>query len=135
MGGYAFHKTFSYVELYVKLCITKSHYFSQERDSVRSDQRGGSSSSQSITANVDLEVFTSIPSRERFVRSNRLPGDVLLARDRLLERLRGIQLTGRRFVIYFVHSSLVYCYCSLWTEVELLLYDSSKLVNFVLEII
>ncbi|KAK1359000.1 E3 ubiquitin-protein ligase RLIM [Heracleum sosnowskyi] len=68
---------------------------SLERESVRFDQGGGSSSSLSIPANVDLEAFTSIPSRERFVRSDRLPGDVLLARERLLERLRGIQLTGR----------------------------------------
>lgn len=68
---------------------------SLERESVRFDQGGGSSSSQSIPANVDLEGFTSIPSRERFVRRDRLPGDVLLARERLLERLRGIQLTGR----------------------------------------
>ncbi|KAL8097250.1 hypothetical protein AgCh_030396 [Apium graveolens] len=68
---------------------------SLERESVRFDQGGGSSSSQPIQANVDLGVFTSIPTRARFVRSERLPGDVLLARERLLERLRGIQLAGR----------------------------------------
>lgn len=90
------------------------HYCSQDRESVRFDQGGGSSSSQSIPANLDLEAFTSIPSRERFVRRDRLPGDVLLARERLVERLRGIQLTGRRFVIHFVHFlAIVHMVCKL----------------------
>lgn len=66
------------------------------RESVRLDQGSSSSGGQSVPGNVNVENFTRTLGSERFSRSDRLPGAVLLARERLLERLRGVSSLGHR---------------------------------------
>uniref|UniRef100_A0A5B7AV22 Putative E3 ubiquitin-protein ligase RLIM n=1 Tax=Davidia involucrata TaxID=16924 RepID=A0A5B7AV22_DAVIN len=64
-----------------------------EREAVRFDQASGQSASGNI---VNSENFSSIRNRLRSNGNDRLPGAVLLARERLLERLRGVSLSGNR---------------------------------------
>ncbi|XP_058081095.1 probable E3 ubiquitin-protein ligase RHY1A [Magnolia sinica] len=64
-----------------------------EREPVRLDH----STSQSGTGNISgTETSSSRTNTPRFSRNERLPGAVLQARARLLERLRGVSLTGNR---------------------------------------
>ncbi|CAK9181153.1 unnamed protein product [Ilex paraguariensis] len=64
-----------------------------EHESVRHDQI----SSQSTLGNsVNSENFSSIRERQRFRGNDRLPGAVLLARERLLNRLRDVSLSANR---------------------------------------
>ncbi|ERM96645.1 probable E3 ubiquitin-protein ligase RHY1A [Amborella trichopoda] len=65
----------------------------RERDSPRLDPSISHSSSSSHSG---LHSSGSRGNRFRFVRNDRLPGAVLQARARLLERLRGVSLTRNR---------------------------------------
>ncbi|XP_059448421.1 probable E3 ubiquitin-protein ligase RHY1A [Corylus avellana] len=67
--------------------LHSSHH--AERASVRLDQ----STSQLVSSN---SANTENLSRPRLSENERLPGAVLLARERLLERLRGVPLSGNR---------------------------------------
>ncbi|KAF8377618.1 hypothetical protein HHK36_031000 [Tetracentron sinense] len=71
-----------------------SHRVSQtERESVRLSH----GTSQTGTGNsINAETSSSITTRPTFARNHRLPGAVLLARERLLERLRGVSFSGNR---------------------------------------
>ncbi|OVA17065.1 zinc finger protein [Macleaya cordata] len=62
-------------------------------DNITSQSRAGINSS--------TEILQNRSNRLRFSHNDRLPGDVLLARERLLERLRGVSLTGNRQNIRF----------------------------------
>uniref|UniRef100_A0A5B7AVI6 Putative E3 ubiquitin-protein ligase RLIM n=1 Tax=Davidia involucrata TaxID=16924 RepID=A0A5B7AVI6_DAVIN len=62
-----------------------------ENESVRIDQGSSQSASSSI---ISTENFSSIQNRLRSSGNDRLPGAALLARERLLERLRGVSLSG-----------------------------------------
>ncbi|KAF8410170.1 hypothetical protein HHK36_002692 [Tetracentron sinense] len=65
----------------------------QEREAVRL----GHGSSQSGTGtSISAETSSSATNTPRFSENDRLPGAVLLARERLLERLRGLSLSGNR---------------------------------------
>ncbi|KAA8536261.1 hypothetical protein F0562_028739 [Nyssa sinensis] len=64
-----------------------------EREPVRLDQASSQSASGNI---VSSDNFSSIHNRLRSNGNDRLPGAVLLARERLLERLRGVSLSGNR---------------------------------------
>ncbi|XP_043707953.1 probable E3 ubiquitin-protein ligase RHY1A [Telopea speciosissima] len=67
--------------------------FQSERESIRIENVA----SQSGTSNdTSTEISSSRASRLRFTRNDRLPGAVLLARERLVERLRGVSLSGNR---------------------------------------
>ncbi|KAJ4965671.1 hypothetical protein NE237_017520 [Protea cynaroides] len=67
--------------------------FQSERESVRIEN----GAIQSGTSNdTSTEISSSRASRLRFTRNDRLPGAVLLARERLVERLRGVTLSGNR---------------------------------------
>eukprot|EP00262_Sarcandra_glabra_P019264 TRINITY_DN7200_c1_g1_i1.p1 TRINITY_DN7200_c1_g1~~TRINITY_DN7200_c1_g1_i1.p1 ORF type:complete len:290 (+),score=18.64 TRINITY_DN7200_c1_g1_i1:119-988(+) len=69
------------------------HRVSQtERESVQQDH----STTQSGTSNSIRMEASSRTNRPRFTANDRLPGAVLAARARLLERLRGVSLTGNR---------------------------------------
>lgn len=70
--------------------------FLQERESFGPDQGSSSGGSQSVPHNVNIENLTGTQGPERFSRNDRLPGSVLLARERLLERLRSVSLLGHR---------------------------------------
>ncbi|KAJ6299095.1 hypothetical protein OIU76_020133 [Salix suchowensis] len=63
-----------------------------ERASARLDQGTG----QSVPSNNLTTETLSSPSQPRVTGNERLPGAVLLARARLLERLRGVSLSGNR---------------------------------------
>lgn len=64
-----------------------------ERDIVRLEEGSRQSSSGNI---INLENSGGIPNSHRFSGNDRLPGAVLLARERLLERLRGVSLSRNR---------------------------------------
>ncbi|CAA3008249.1 Hypothetical predicted protein [Olea europaea subsp. europaea] len=65
----------------------------QERDSSRFDQ----GSHQFAPGNVNISGNEgTIQDRLTFSGNDRLPGAVLLARERLLQRLRGVNLSGNR---------------------------------------
>ncbi|XP_052192717.1 probable E3 ubiquitin-protein ligase RHY1A [Diospyros lotus] len=66
---------------------------SAERDTIRLDE-GSSQSSSSST--INLENIGGTHNRQRLNGNDRLPGAVILARERLLERLRGVALSGNR---------------------------------------
>ncbi|OMO63331.1 Zinc finger, RING-type [Corchorus olitorius] len=64
-----------------------------ERASMRFDQ----GTSQFVPGNgLNADVVSSSPSRPTLSSSDRLPGAVLLARARLLERLRGVSVSSNR---------------------------------------
>ncbi|KAF5448245.1 hypothetical protein F2P56_028799 [Juglans regia] len=69
-----------------------SHVSHHERASVRSDR----STSQFVASNNSNTENLSSRSRPRLTENDRLPGAVLLARARLLQRLRGEPLSGNR---------------------------------------
>lgn len=64
----------------------------QERASSRLDQ----GTSQFVPSNNNSTETLSSTSRPRVTVNDRLPGAVVLARARLLERLRGVSLSGNR---------------------------------------
>ncbi|XP_011001692.1 PREDICTED: uncharacterized protein LOC105108889 [Populus euphratica] len=66
--------------------------FLSERASARLDQ----STSQFVPSNNNSTETLSSTSQPRVTVNDRLPGAVLLARARLLERLRGVSLSGNR---------------------------------------
>lgn len=66
-----------------------------EREPVRLDQATHQPSSSGINS-VSADILSGISHRQRFTGSDRLPGAVLLARERLLARLRGVPLSGNR---------------------------------------
>ncbi|CAN1156227.1 Probable E3 ubiquitin-protein ligase RHY1A [Linum perenne] len=68
------------------------HGFCQERSSARFDQ----GSSQHVPNNSSGPETSNSSGRPRVTANERLPGPVLLARARLLERLRGVSLSGSR---------------------------------------
>lgn len=76
--------------LFPLICIFSC--LAKERASVRLDQ----STSQLVSSN---SANTENLSRPRLSENERLPGAVLLARERLLERLRGVPLSGYRSVL------------------------------------
>ncbi|CAN1156225.1 Probable E3 ubiquitin-protein ligase RHY1A [Linum perenne] len=67
---------------------------SHERSSARFDQ----GSSQHVPNNSSGPETSNSSGRPRVTANERLPGPVLLARARLLERLRGVSLSGSRAV-------------------------------------
>lgn len=71
-------------------------WHAQERDIVRLEEGSRQSSSGNI---INLDNSGGIPNSHRFSGNDRLPGAVLLARERLLERLRGVSLSRNRFVL------------------------------------
>ncbi len=83
-------------------------WLDKERASVRPEQ----STSQFVSSNSANTENLSSTSRPRSIENDRLPGTVLLARARLLERLRGEPLSRNRSVLryafwYFSSVSLV----------------------------
>lgn len=60
-----------------------------------SDSAGGNDGTDGTTSGVD---------RLRLIRSERLPGAVVQARARLIERLRGISLTESRSFLFYISS-------------------------------
>ncbi|KAI8027093.1 putative E3 ubiquitin-protein ligase RHY1A [Camellia lanceoleosa] len=64
-----------------------------EHDTVRHDEGSNQSSSGNT---INLENLGGIHHNRRFSGNERLPGAVLLARERLLERLRGVSLSENR---------------------------------------
>jgi hypothetical protein len=64
-----------------------------ERDIVRLEEGSRQSSSGNI---INLDNSGGIPNSHRFSGNDRLPGAVLLAKERLLERLRGVSLSSNR---------------------------------------
>lgn len=66
--------------------------FLSERASSRLDQ----GTSQFVPSNNNSTETLSSTSRPRVTVNDRLPGSVVLARARLLERLRGVSLSGNR---------------------------------------
>lgn len=78
-----------------QLAVISFHY-GQERESVR-PQEG---SHQFSTGNViHPEPQVNARDRLRLSGNDRLPGAVLLARERLMQRLRGVTLSGSRLVL------------------------------------
>lgn len=71
-------------------------WLAQERASSRIDQ----GTSQLVPSNNNSAETPSSTSRPRVTVNDRLPGAVLLARARLLERLRGVSLSGNRWFRY-----------------------------------
>ncbi|XP_057494604.1 probable E3 ubiquitin-protein ligase RHY1A [Actinidia eriantha] len=71
----------------------QSHRPNLERDAVRLNE---GSSPSSLGSNVNLDNSGGIHNSPRFSGHSRLPGAVLLARERLLQRLRGVYLPGNR---------------------------------------
>ncbi|XP_057465341.1 LOW QUALITY PROTEIN: probable E3 ubiquitin-protein ligase RHY1A [Actinidia eriantha] len=71
----------------------QSHRPNLERDAVRLNEGSSQSSSSS---NINLDNSGGIHNIPRFSGNDRLPGAVLLARERLLQRLRGVYLSGNR---------------------------------------
>ncbi|XP_042506870.1 probable E3 ubiquitin-protein ligase RHY1A [Macadamia integrifolia] len=67
--------------------------FQSERESVRIENGASQSGASNDTS---AEISSSRASRLRFTRNDRLPGAVLLARERLVERLRGVSLSVNR---------------------------------------
>jgi hypothetical protein len=67
-------------------------WLAQERASSRLDQ----GTSQFVPSNNNSTETLSSTSRPRVTVNDRLPGAVVLARARLLERLRGVSLSGNR---------------------------------------
>ncbi|KAL8554677.1 hypothetical protein ACS0TY_002750 [Phlomoides rotata] len=65
----------------------------QERESSRLEE-GGQQHSLGNTSHTENEV--NVQGRLRFSGNDRLPGAVLLARERLFQRLRGVTLSGSR---------------------------------------
>lgn len=65
----------------------------QEHESVHPEQVHNQSPTGSI---INSEDFRSI-HRHRATGNDRLPGSVLLARERLLERLRGVSVSQNRY--------------------------------------
>jgi hypothetical protein len=76
--------------LFPLICIFSC--LAKERASGRLDQ----STSQLVSSN---SANTESLRRPRLSENERLPGAVLLARERLLERLRGVPLPGNRSVL------------------------------------
>ncbi|THG20750.1 probable E3 ubiquitin-protein ligase RHY1A [Camellia sinensis] len=72
-----------------------SHHRSShlERDTVQLDEGSSQSSSENI---INSDNVNALRNRLRLNGNERLPGAVLLARERLLERLRGVSLSGDR---------------------------------------
>lgn len=70
-----------------------NHLSHPERDPIRPDQGGIQSSSGNI---INLDDSRNIRNRQRITGNDRLPGAVVLARERLLERLRGVSVSGNR---------------------------------------
>ncbi|XP_010647940.1 probable E3 ubiquitin-protein ligase RHY1A isoform X2 [Vitis vinifera] len=68
-----------------------------DREPVRLDQATRQPSSSGINS-VSADILSGISHRQRFTGSDRLPGAVLLARERLLARLRGVPLSGNRLI-------------------------------------
>lgn len=64
-----------------------------ERETVLPDQ---SSSQYPSGDTISAEASIHMTNRSSFARNERLPGSVLLARERLLERLQGVSLSGNR---------------------------------------
>ncbi|KAK9287108.1 hypothetical protein L1049_015519 [Liquidambar formosana] len=64
-----------------------------EHDSIQLDQ---GTSQYSSGNSINSETSSSMTNRPRSTRSDRLPGAVLLARERLLQRLRGVSLSENR---------------------------------------
>lgn len=53
---------------------------------------------QTPSGTINSDEFRSIHRRRAaYIASNRLPGSVLLARERLVERLRGVSVSGNRY--------------------------------------
>lgn len=70
-------------------------WLAQERALVRPDQ----GSSQFVPSNTIDSTISRITGRSSVNGNDRLPGAVLLARARLLERLRGVSLSENRLVL------------------------------------
>ena len=76
--------------------ISISCWLDKERAAVRPEQ----STSQFVSSNSANTENLSSTSRPRLIENeDRLPGAVLLARARLLERLRGVPLSANRSVL------------------------------------
>lgn len=83
----------------ILLCSSFSWiWHAQDREPVRLDQATRQPSSSGINS-VSADILSGISHRQRFTGSDRLPGAVLLARERLLARLRGVPLSGNRLVL------------------------------------
>ncbi|KAI3445908.1 hypothetical protein Pfo_002573 [Paulownia fortunei] len=65
----------------------------QERESIRLEEGGHQFSSGNVSHSGN---HVNVRDRPRFSGNDRLPGAVLLARERLLQRLRGVTLNGSR---------------------------------------
>uniref|UniRef100_A0A6N2LVF4 Uncharacterized protein n=1 Tax=Salix viminalis TaxID=40686 RepID=A0A6N2LVF4_SALVM len=86
--GYHLHLWYSSINISCCLFVL----YCQERASARLDQGTG----QSVPSNNLTTETLSSPSQPRVTGNERLPGAVLLARARLLERLRGVSISGNR---------------------------------------
>ncbi|PIN15277.1 hypothetical protein CDL12_12083 [Handroanthus impetiginosus] len=73
--------------------LHRSSHPPQERESVRLEEGGHQFSSRNASHS---ENHVNVRDRLRFSGNDRLPGAVLLARERLLQRLRGVTLSGSR---------------------------------------
>ena len=72
------------------VCKTQEH-----EAGVQYEQGHSLSPSSSI---INSDDFRSI-QRRRATANDRLPGAVLLARERLVERLRGVSVSGNRYIL------------------------------------
>ena len=91
--------------------ISISCWLDKERAAVRPEQ----STSQFVSSNSANTENLSSTSRPRLIENeDRLPGDVLLARARLLERLRGVPISANRSVLNVI-CNLVFFRGWVWT--------------------
>ena len=82
--------------LYLFPLISTLHWLEKEHASIQPEQ----STSQFVLSNSANTENLSHASRPRLIENeDRLPGAVLLARARLLERLRGVLLSANRSVL------------------------------------
>lgn len=79
-------------------------WHAQERDTVRLEEGSNQLSSGNI---INLDNLGGIPNSHRLNGNDRLPGAVLLARERLLERLRSVSLSRNRLVLSMQFINLV----------------------------
>ena len=104
--------------------ISISCWLDKERAAVRPEQ----STSQFVSSNSANTENLSSTSRPRLIENeDRLPGDVLLARARLLERLRGVPISANRSVLNVI-CNLVFFRGEFGHYMKIIIYYMSSII-------